>query len=155
MNSFKIYGINCVRCINENIHSIKKLDELIKKNDYVYLISYRKINLDEFNILEKVTPIIKISNGMEDIFKSFKQTTRNEINKTYKINELKFVVDDNNNKDIYKLHVNFEYSQGRIPLLKRDLLQSKIFSAYYNNQLIEIYFSTSSSMDYQLIIRVT
>ena len=36
-----------------------------------------------------------------------------------------------------KLHtVNFENSQGRMPLLKRDILKSKIFSAYYNNHLI-------------------
>lgn len=114
------------------------LNELKNKYSAIYILSYDRKELPEFSVKEKDTPVIYLNQSIDEIFSGFNSTTRNEIRKTFddKIPGLKFVSNDSDLKSNYNLSVDFEKSQGRRPDDINQYMGCKIFSAYYNNELI-------------------
>ncbi|MCD4762220.1 hypothetical protein K8R32_04660, partial [bacterium] len=96
----------------------EKLSDIInkKKYSYIYIYSYKKLNLDKsFRLKQKKIVNIYLKDPLEQILKKFKRATRQEINKTYNMKELTFVMDDKNLEETYKLYKKFEYNQNRVP----------------------------------------
>lgn len=143
--------LNYRRTIYQNVPSRK--DEIIsftREFDYIYLIGYHPIEIQGFSMLPKKTPIINLAGSIDDIYKMFNPTTRNEINRTYRDPDLRFTILDSNISEIYALHVGFEFAQNRTPLLKKELSHSKVFTAYYKNKLIALV----SCFDCDQVLRV-
>jgi len=114
------------------------IDELKNKFHIIYILSYDKKDLPGFTVKEKDTPVIYLNKTLEEIFRNFNSTTRNEVRKTLngKIPGLSFVSEDENIRDSYELSAKFERSQGRRPDSISDYMGCKFFSAYLNNDLI-------------------
>lgn len=117
----------------------EKLSDMInkKKYSYIYIYSYKKLNLDKsFRLKQKKIVNIYLKDPLEQILKKFKRATRQEINKTYNIKELTFVMDDKNLEETYKLYKKFEYNQNRVPWKIETFSNVKLFNAYYKGKLI-------------------
>jgi len=114
------------------------IEALKKEYSAIYLLSYDKKDLPDFSVKEKDTPIIYLNRTMDEIFKYFNHTARNEIRKTFdnKIPGLRFFSDDHDLVANYNLSAEFEKSQGRRPDNISDYRGCKIFSAYYYDELI-------------------
>lgn len=118
-----------------------KIDKYLDKKKYqkIIIFSYKKLNLgQDFSVFHKLTPNIYLEQDLENIFSKFNETTRNEIRKTFKNPDLKFVSEDRNFDEIYKLYRNFEYAQKRVPFSKGVMKDYLAFGAYYKNELISI-----------------
>jgi len=111
---------------------------LKKKYSAIYILSYYHREMKGWHIKHKQTPVIDLSQPMDNIFKNFNHTTRNEIRRTFdhKIPGLDIKVDDQDIKANYNLSKQFEYKQGRVPETITTYQGCKFFAAYYNNKII-------------------
>lgn len=111
------------------------LPEIIKSKEYssIVVLSYNKLNLQGFFGYSKPTLLIDLTKSENDILSGFNDTTRNEIRKTDKIENLMFEMKDRPDEDSYELYKRFEYSQERVPV-NIDILKKNIFFAAYLDQ---------------------
>lgn len=123
------------------------LPEAVKSGKYSYIsaMSYKKMDLPGFDVITKTTALIGLDDVEDDIFKKFSDTTRNEIRKTYRNEDLKFIADDKNFEESFILYRSFEYAQGRVPVSTEDLRKTKFFGAYYKGALISGLYIIESS----------
>ena len=115
-----------------------KLLDIINSGLYSRIIvtSYNQLNLEKFKLRIKTTSLIDLQQNQDNIFSKFSDTTRNEISRTYKNNNLEFKFFDQANDESYQLYQNFEYLQHRIPIAKPSLKDCVLFGAYYQGKLI-------------------
>lgn len=102
----------------------------------ITVTSYDELNMFNFERLSKTTALVDLTIPENDIFRHFNDTTRNEISKTYKIQGLRFVKDEEIFTDCYALYSDFEYKQGRVPVAMADLQKCEFFGAHYNKEII-------------------
>jgi len=113
------------------------IQNIANESDYIYIAAYAKINEIRWYSSEvKKTPLLYLDKSIEKIFKCFNSTTRNEINKTRKDNNLEFVGPTYHRDDVYLLHYSFENSQGRIPWIKEEIDHCVKFIALYKQEPI-------------------
>jgi len=115
-----------------------KIYDFINRGFYsrIIITSYNKLNLSDFKLRTKTTALIDLDQVEEDIFKKFRDTTRNEIRKTYKNSDLRFRFFDSVDNESYDIYRDFEYLQNRIPAPKENLKDCLFFGAYYKGKLI-------------------
>lgn len=107
-----------------------------KRRDYVTVVSYRPLSLPGFKVSVKKVANVRLNASPEKIFGRFSISTRNEINRTYKIKELKFGVPDTNLEGAYDLYCRFERAQGRTPWTIDTYKNTILFNAYFKGELI-------------------
>jgi len=133
----KKFIFNTVRIVLEDGKIDKYLDK--KKYQKIVIITYKKLNLGkDFKIKYKLTPNIYLNQELDDIFSKFNHTTRNEIRKTFKNSDLKFVCGDKNFDEIYNVYKSFERLQRRVPFSRKAMRDYLAFSAYYKGELISL-----------------
>jgi len=115
-----------------------KFLSMLKSGRYskIVAMSYDKLSVDNCKLRTKTTSLVKLDRDEDEIFSKFSDTTRNEIRRTFRNDELKFVFSDNITDDSYQLYKRFEYLQGRVPVSKKSLQQCVLFSAYYRGEII-------------------
>ena len=117
----------------ENISSL--LDR--KRYDYAVVVSYEPLRLPaNFRLSKKKAANIRLNGSSEEIFGRFSVSTRNEIHKTRKIDELEFKIADENFKDSYDLYCRFEKEQSRAPWSVETYKNTILFNAYYKGEII-------------------
>lgn len=117
------------------------LIELVNSGEYkkyssVVALSYKKLDLQGFNLRTKTTALISLNGEEKDIFGKFGDSTRNAINRTYKDENFKFEFGDKNFEKAYKLYSKFEYMQKRTPFPANVFRDVKLFSAYYKDEIV-------------------
>jgi hypothetical protein len=115
-----------------------KIVEAVKSRKYDYFVGITRTELNLGDVIkgEKPTSVINLNQRTDEIFSHFADNTRNEIRRTYKISELKFILEDKNIPEVYDLYKKFEYFQGRVPFPKSNMKDAVVFSAYLNNEII-------------------
>lgn len=115
-----------------------KLMGAVKSGKYSAItgISYNKLSLPDFRIRSKPTTVISLKESEEEIFGRFSDVTRNKINRTYRDEGFKFVVDDKDFDAAHSLYSDFEYLHGVVPFSEEALKKCTIFSAYYNDEIV-------------------
>ena len=112
-----------------------------KKYDSLTILSYNDLDLAGFSETRKKTPVIHLDKKTpEDILAGFNSTVRNEVRKTFKINELDFVEGPQYFDDAYELYKKFEYGQGRTPFSKKEMRAFRPFVAYFKKQPVSLMF---------------
>lgn len=110
-----------------------------KKYSYITGLSYDRslVRNDKVSKKQKKTPVIKLEGqDLESIYRKFNDTTRNEIHKTEKMQEFRFLLSNKNNASIYGLYSDFEKRGGR-PVRKKEYFKESIFAgAYFQDKLI-------------------
>lgn len=114
------------------------IPDLVASGTYgkITAISYRGTVPRGFETIEKTTGIIDLTRSEEDIFASFRKTMRNEIRRTERTPELRFVSNDKNFGEGYRLYAQFEKARGVVPFSKKEFQRTKLFSAYYNGEMV-------------------
>lgn len=117
------------------------LNKIIKKYDLISIVSHDILEeLTGFSLVTKKTSIIKIDyNEKNLIFSNFHKTTRNEINQSYKIDNLEFKIfakDDKKFIEFYHVYVMHEKSQKRIPESKKVFDGHKFCVAIFRGHII-------------------
>jgi hypothetical protein len=116
----------------------EKIPEIIagKKYSRIILLSNSDLALPHFTVKKKTTALINLKpNNLDDIFKTFSETTRNEIRKTAKIPELHFAI-ESDKEEGFHFYQKFEYAQGRVPYARSEFDPCTLFLARYNNEPI-------------------
>jgi len=104
----------------------------------VDVLSRNKLLLSEkyIPVSTRPTPVVVLQGKTkEQVLASFKKNTRNEIRRSYKLRDYKFVKDDATAK-AYTCYANFERSQGRVPVGKKYFLRLTIFAAISENEIM-------------------
>jgi len=70
----------------------------------------------------------------------FNPSTRNQINRTFNEPAIEFKNGDDCFDDAYSLYKYFEYSQGRVPFPKKEMMHFKPFLAYYEGRPVSLVF---------------
>ena len=73
--------------------------------------------------------LINLDEDVDTIFAGFNQTSRNNIRRLAKEEDLEFLGPISGNDIHYELHKAFEISQNRLPWVREEILNSKIFEA--------------------------
>ena len=133
----KKFIFNTVRIVMEDDKIDKCLDK--KKYQKIVIISYNNLNLGkDFHVHHKLTPNIYLDKDLEDILLGLGASTRNQVRRTFREPDLKFVPDDKNFNEVYEVYRGFEYAQGRVPFSKKAMKDYLVFSAYYKGELISM-----------------
>lgn len=138
MLEVSFFGFKYARLIASNGTMERPPEELKKKFSYVQIQSYTQLLMPGFVELKKNAIIINLAPSLEEISKTFRDTTRNEINRTYKIDDLQFIVGDSNFQPLHFLHRSFDIKRGWMPAPQEELEKSLIFSAYYKGKPVSI-----------------
>ncbi len=104
-----------------------------KKYDTATVFSYEKLDLPGFRLARtKTTPIVPVKGKtIEEITKQFNKTTRNEINRTFRMPDLTFetIVDVKDKHAWYAVYKDFELAQHRPPMPQTSFEELIIFGA--------------------------
>ncbi len=124
----------------------EKILPLLKSNKYssIVVLSYNKLTLPEFLEYSKPTLLIDLRRSDDEIFSSFNDTTRNEIRKTLRDDQLRFIYKDSPDAEAYRVYSDFEYSQGRLPVRMNLVIDTLFFGIVFNNEIISGIFVNKS-----------
>jgi hypothetical protein len=114
-----------------------------QKNRYSFIsvLSYKKMELGTgWQTFQKQTAVIDLSKGEEDVFRNFNETVRNEIRKTEKMPDLRFMNGDQNFSAAFDLYKNFSKNKSRPAYDAAWMKNFKIFSAYRKDRMISAIF---------------
>lgn len=115
------------------------------KYSAITAVSYNKINLPEYRVVEKPTCLIDLSVPEIDIFQNFNDTTRNEVRRTERLPDLVFLSALVPTESSYETYSKFEYAQGRAPGSWDEIKHTLFFGAFKNDDLISGVFVIPSS----------
>jgi len=108
------------------------------------ILTYQKMDLPDFEMTPKKTPVIHLDKNPEEILSGFNDTARNEIRKTFNLANLKCVQGAEFFADAYELYKKFEYGQGRVPFSAKEMRTFHPFVAYWRNRPISLIFCLES-----------
>lgn len=132
-NSF--LGLRYIRLLIQKPDS-EEIEKLKQKYSYIFIYSYEKPGFKDFKIRAQQSPIIDLSQSLDEIFAKFKKNTRNEIHKTEKIKELKFKNPDENFNYSYRFYRKIKRADGVKPDIKKEFKGCLFFNAYLNKKMI-------------------
>jgi len=118
-----------------------KIGQYLDKDKYqkIVIITYNKLNFGkDFYVHHKLTPNIYLDRKLNDILLGFNPSTRNQVNRSLREQDLKFVSADKNFSQIYEVYRSFEYAQDRVPFSGETMKDYLAFSAYYKGELVSL-----------------
>lgn len=108
------------------------LGECLKQDfDYSFVVSYGNFEDVDYSIMPKKSCVIDLTFGIENVFKGFNPTCRNEVRKADKIEGLEFRAEIKDFDAFYAFHKNCEAERGWKPVPESELANSIVFSVYY------------------------
>jgi hypothetical protein len=130
----KKFGLKTVLVLFDD----EKAHEVVGRGGYhrIIISTYKAMELPQYHLRKKTTALIDLTLSLEEIFKKFSDTTRNEIHKTERNSELRFEFAHQVDDEVYSLYRDFEHLQQRVPVSKKKLNDCVAFKAYYRDQLI-------------------
>lgn len=92
--------------------------------------------LEGFSHKQKSTPNIHLEHSLESVFKQFRDTVRNEVNRTTRLEGFEIKLPDPNDAEAYNTYRQFEFAQGRSPITKIEFQSFILASAYWQNNFL-------------------
>src|SRR5687767_7200898 len=113
------------------------LTALRRTHDYVFAYSYADVGaIPGFGITRKKTALIDLTSPADEILKTFRSNTRNEIRKTFRGNALQIVADDPMTDASVAFYCDAKRQAGVRPDVQGDFSSCRFFNAYVDNQLV-------------------
>ena len=115
--------------------------ELVKKRKYSYIIgiSHNQLKVPKYiKIKRKKTINIYLDKRLDDVFRAFNDTSRNEIRKTFRMPEFSFVRNHKDFKEVYKVYKAFRKNKKMDIKSPSFLKAAMLFKAYYKGELISV-----------------
>lgn len=122
-----------------------------RAHSYIVGVSHNKLDFGPLvSIRQKKTIIIRLDTSIEDIFRKFNDTARNEVRRTERMNDFVFTRNDDNWDDVYAMYKAHRKERG-LPIHPRAFLQWGMqFSAYWQESLV----STITCYDAKPYLRI-
>jgi len=128
-------GLRYARILTDDI-SNEEAARLVTTYSYVHIYSGKQAALDGFQERLQPTPIIDLTQNLDDIFKKFRRDTRAGIKKSGEINDLRFLEPTRNIDESYDFYKYVKKRDGVLPDLKREFAGCIFFNAYLDNRLL-------------------
>jgi len=129
------------------------LRHLIHNRSYSYIVgvSHKELSFDmPVSVRKKQTINIPVNKPIEDIFRGFNDTARNEIRRTECMEELTFTINDGSWDEVYAMYKDHRKAR-KLPIHPLSFLQfALLFNAYWKGKLI----STITCYDAKPYLRV-
>jgi len=104
---------------------------------YVFAYSYADVGtIPGFGIARKQTSLIDLTPSTDEILKTFRPNTRNEIRKTLRNDTVQIVADDVNRDASVAFYCDAKRQVHVRPDVRGDFATCRFFNAYENNRLI-------------------
>ncbi|TSC79442.1 MAG: hypothetical protein G01um101429_429 [Parcubacteria group bacterium Gr01-1014_29] len=122
-----------------------------RAHSYIVGVSHNKLDLGpRVSVRQKKTIIIQLDTPIEDIFRKFNDTARNEVRRTERMNDLVFTRNDGKWNDVYTMYKAHRKERG-LPIHPLKFLQWGMqFNAYWQGRLI----STITCYDAKPYLRI-
>lgn len=115
----------------------EEIEQLMQQYARVSILTYCPLSLPaRFRLIYKKTPNIYVNISLDDVFRGFRDTVRNEIKRTERLPEFEIRLPDTNYSEIERVFSLFEFAQGRAPYSREYLKKFVAASAYYQGRLI-------------------
>ena len=136
VQQLSFFGLKYERFLTDDVN-LEKLEKEQRDYSYIAIYSYKKIDLNNFDLSKiQQTPIINLTQSLEEIFKNFSTLTRRGIRKAEAMPDLKFSIPDANVDTSFKFYKEIKIKDGTIPDLKREFQRCVFFNAYFRNKII-------------------
>ncbi len=136
MLTASIFGLNYCRLLTETL-SAQEAKALASRFDYTFAVCYDACKAPDFETIQKNACLIDLSKGLEEAFGNFNATSRNEVRRANKMEELslKFGTpqDFSNYFEFYKA---CEDARNWFPVPEDELRNSLVFTALYEGRPI-------------------
>src|SRR3989344_4340520 len=108
---------------------------MMRRYSFLFVLSENKLELPNFKLLVRKTPMIYLSKTLDEIFAGFNKTTRNEIRSTENIKGLDLVFRDGNLNESYGFYKKIKRADGATVDLKREFAACVFFNGYYSGKM--------------------
>ena len=119
------------RIITDNFYEDKN-EELLKIFNYSFIISYGDFESKSYDVIDKNAVIINLDKGIDFAFSKFSSTSRKNIRRFDKLDELTLHKTIVNKEDFYKFYTECEHSRGWKPVPQDEIFNSIIFYVCHN-----------------------
>ncbi|MCC7357360.1 hypothetical protein IT408_02520 [Candidatus Uhrbacteria bacterium] len=117
--------------------SLENIRELKKKYARITILHHHpQVHVPDFQLRQKLTPNIYLQDGMEAVFRRFRDTVRNEIHRTKKLPGFTIQLPDICPTEAYEIYRAFELSQKRSPISKQEFNLFTIVSARWKKKYV-------------------
>ncbi|MES2651664.1 MAG: hypothetical protein V4663_07985 [Bacteroidota bacterium] len=132
----EIIGIKYHRLLTNGI-TLESTAVLKHDYDYSFIVSYNNEFIDnDYNVVEKQSCIIDVTQGEDNIIKGFNSTSRNELRRTYKTPGLEFHFGYSNFEKYYLFYKSCELARGWYPVPENELGNCLLFTASFEGEYI-------------------
>ncbi len=116
---------------------LQEIRQICKTHSHVTVLSHHSIDgISNFRLRQKKTPNIYVREGAEVVFSRFRDTVRNEIHRTERIDNFEVRLPDTDTDAVYEMYRLFEFAQKRAPISRLDFSQYICASAYVDGRPI-------------------
>lgn len=136
MLSASIFGLRYCRLLTDNLRA-EEAERLALEFDYVFAVCYGACHARNFETEQKNACVIDLTNGAENAFSNFHATSRNEVRRSEKIENLQFQSGAGVDFESYFLfYKTCENARAWFPVPEAELQNSLVFSAFFEGQPI-------------------
>lgn len=104
--------------------------------DYSFLVAYEAVSDEEYEVVLKNTAIIHLEKGLDFAFGQFSPTCRNEINRTFRVQDFAFSSTRHAGKAEFDFHETCEHLRNWYPVPESELQNSVLFLASWQEEYI-------------------
>jgi len=134
MLTASILGLRYCRLLTSQL-TPEKGKQLAADFDYIFAVCHGNCEAPNFDIVQKNACLIDLSNGAEIAFSKFHATSRNEVRRSDKFENLSFQMGTGNDFDAYfNFYKACENARGWFPVPEEELRNSLIFTALFDGQ---------------------
>lgn len=114
-----------------------EIQQLLAAYDRVSILTHRPLpGTEGFRLRQKKTPLIRLGSDAEEVLRHFRDTVRNEVHRTERIEGFAVLLPDPNTAASYELYRNFEFTQGRAPISAEEFARFTVSTASLNGRLL-------------------
>lgn len=136
MLTASIFELNYCRLLTETL-SEQDADALAAKFDYSFAVCYDACHAPGFETIPKNACLIDLSKGLDNAFAQFNATSRNEVRRAQKMQQLTFVTGIQEDFSSYfEFYKTCEHARGWFPAPESELRNSLIITAYFEEKPI-------------------
>ncbi|MDD2785421.1 MAG: hypothetical protein PHS79_00840 [Patescibacteria group bacterium] len=118
--------------------TVQEVAELKRQYQRISVLTHRSMDLPGFRLRQKKTPNIYVDLPLDEVFGRFRDTVRNEIRRTERMEGFAVKLPDYDYERAYSLYCDFEFSQSRAPISIDDFKEYQLACAYLNGRLLSV-----------------
>ncbi len=136
MLTASVLGLRYCRLLTDHLTG-EKGKQLAAEFDYSFTVCYGSCESPNFATLQKNACLIDLSHGAETAFSGFHATSRNEVRRSEKIENLRFQLGTGGDFDTYfDFYKTCEQARAWFPVPEEELRQSVVFTAFFEENPI-------------------